>query len=237
MVPSKIRLPDHALYVASYEGDWYPVMILPTSGDLSAAGMEGTLKDTPLFETLPGCYSTTGDRITWAEGYEDGGNRVAERSYPIRWFDGHEQCFVDWRLAKALYPFEGHTPPPHMMLHFKQAKHQRFYGMIRWDGARRAQNHSPEPTSLARSPSPPASWPPTPLPRPRPVLSPLQRARRRFHRRLPKPTASRNNRAHFTALYQSSQDRSCRTRLPLNRYKYRPWPIRRLNAPNATPRK
>jgi len=79
-----------------YRGYWsqnktkYAVMVLPW-GDLSVAGMHGTLATTGLLVKAPRCHLT--DRMTqeirgWAAGYEDGGHLVTKREFPVMYFDG-----------------------------------------------------------------------------------------------------------------------------------------------------
>ncbi|KAK3933984.1 hypothetical protein QBC46DRAFT_274718, partial [Diplogelasinospora grovesii] len=67
----------------------YAILTLPW-GDLSCAGMQGTLSDTGLLAKAPKCYSLNGKplQITgWAEGYEDDGPLVSERVYAVMYFD------------------------------------------------------------------------------------------------------------------------------------------------------
>jgi hypothetical protein len=79
-----------------YLGFWsksktkYAVILLPW-GDLTPAGMVGTLSNTGLLGNPPSCYIV--DRMSqeirgWAQGYEDGGPLVTKREFPVMYFDG-----------------------------------------------------------------------------------------------------------------------------------------------------
>lgn len=79
-----------------YRGYWsknktkYAVMLLPW-GDLSPAGMFGSLSNTGLLVRAPRCYVI--DRAAneirgWANGYEDGGHLETKREFPVMYFDG-----------------------------------------------------------------------------------------------------------------------------------------------------
>lgn len=79
-----------------YRGYWsknktkYAVMLLPW-GNLAPAGMLGSLVNTGLLVRAPRCYLV--DRMTqeikgWAAGYEDGGEQVTRREFPVMYFDG-----------------------------------------------------------------------------------------------------------------------------------------------------
>lgn len=82
-----------------YKGFWnqdkryYPVMVLPVKeADLSSVGLEKTLADTKLLQTVPLCYKLdkTAGKIKfegWAPGYEDGGPLVKLRQVPVMYFD------------------------------------------------------------------------------------------------------------------------------------------------------
>lgn len=80
-----------------YLGYWaknkthYAIIVFPWD-DLSIAGFGGsTLTTSALLQTVPRCYRV--DRMTqqikgWAKGYEDGGQYVNKREFPVTYFDG-----------------------------------------------------------------------------------------------------------------------------------------------------
>lgn len=119
-----------ALYVARWGTRRYPVMVLPMRGDLSVAGIEGTLEETPLYDPVRGCYSHAGESITVQEHCEDDAPRKVAQFHPVRWFDRGKKCHVDWLRAEDLFPFQDYKPPARMKRYFTQAKKQRFHGML-----------------------------------------------------------------------------------------------------------
>lgn len=73
----------------------------PNFADVELAG-SSLAEDTDLLHTVPECYRTcpdTGKLIGWQDGYEDGGERVCDRWYPVMRFDGvpgFRKVSVDW---------------------------------------------------------------------------------------------------------------------------------------------
>ncbi|KAG6363621.1 hypothetical protein INS49_008722 [Diaporthe citri] len=72
---------------------WYPVVILPYlgDGDWKEVGITGNLFTSGLKKEIPNCFkvvkATTdsgkeASRLTWAEGYQDGGPKVRARKFP-----------------------------------------------------------------------------------------------------------------------------------------------------------
>ncbi|KAK3349600.1 hypothetical protein B0T25DRAFT_519784 [Lasiosphaeria hispida] len=99
-----------------YLGYWteenrnYPIIVLPW-GALQNAGMAGSLSDTGLLARAPKCYTidpATGEISGWAKGYEDGGKRVKEREFPIKYFDVAGS--VGWMKAAELSQFDFDPP-------------------------------------------------------------------------------------------------------------------------------
>lgn len=96
-----------------YLGYWgkakksWPVLSLPTA-NLEDVGVPETLKSLGLLEKLPPCYryDTTTTALEWEEGFEDGGAKVAQRWFPVMFFDdGMEfpsESDVAWLAAKDL---------------------------------------------------------------------------------------------------------------------------------------
>lgn len=84
------------VYQAWWEAEprsWYLVVILPYSGDgdWKEVGVTGNLFTSGLRKEIPNCFKvdkvTTGSgegasRLTWAEGYQDGGPKVWARKFP-----------------------------------------------------------------------------------------------------------------------------------------------------------
>lgn len=66
----------------------WPVLSLPTA-NLEDVGVPETLKSLTLLEKLPACYrqDTTTNTLEWKEGFEDGGAKVAQRWFPVMFFD------------------------------------------------------------------------------------------------------------------------------------------------------
>ncbi|KAI7785683.1 hypothetical protein LA080_006249 [Diaporthe eres] len=89
----------------------WPVLSLPTA-NLEAVGVPHTLKGLGLLEKLPPCYrcNTTTNTLEWEEGFEDGGAKVAQREFPVMFFDdGLEfpaKSDVAWLAAKDLDVFD-----------------------------------------------------------------------------------------------------------------------------------
>lgn len=83
------------IYHALWEGEcsgWYLVVILPYAGDgdWKEVGITGNLFTSGLAEEIPNCFKVVKNtassrreaRLTWAEGYQDGGPRVRSRKFP-----------------------------------------------------------------------------------------------------------------------------------------------------------
>lgn len=70
---------------------WFSVVILPHlgDGDWKEVGIAGKLLSSEL--TIPNCFkkvkADSGEevKLTWAEGYEDGGRKVCSRQFPCLW--------------------------------------------------------------------------------------------------------------------------------------------------------
>lgn len=69
---------------------WRASIVLPRDcfGDPSFAdiGLWGCLADTSLWDDVPECYYTCQDSrriVDWADGFEDGGDHVGDRGYPV----------------------------------------------------------------------------------------------------------------------------------------------------------
>ncbi|KEZ42510.1 hypothetical protein SAPIO_CDS5725 [Scedosporium apiospermum] len=76
----------------------------------------GALEDTCLLENIPACYrvcTMTGKIAGWANGYEDGGELITDREFPVLCFDGLpylRKTSVTWRSAKDLRTFDMNSP-------------------------------------------------------------------------------------------------------------------------------
>lgn len=73
----------------SHPSGVYLVVILPHlgNGDWKEVGIACNLFDTGLYNKIPKCFNVVKDaergmRLTWAEGYEDGGPQVSARKFP-----------------------------------------------------------------------------------------------------------------------------------------------------------
>lgn len=77
--------------------------------DLQIVGVSGSMESLGLAEFLPACYDNKGGRFAWAEGYNDGESLVAEREFPVMYFDGQDfpaKSAVGWVAAKDLRDFD-----------------------------------------------------------------------------------------------------------------------------------
>ncbi|RTE82393.1 hypothetical protein BHE90_003104 [Fusarium euwallaceae] len=88
--------------------EWIPVVLLPMT-NLEQAGIPGTLESLGLADALPSCYEkdeVTGE-YTWAEGYKNWQPHVAEREFPVMYFDKRfpVNSPVGWVAAEELREF------------------------------------------------------------------------------------------------------------------------------------
>lgn len=100
-----------------YFGYWgnakksWPVLLLPTA-NLEDVGVPETLEDLELLEDMPPCYryNTTTKTLKWEEGFEDGGEKVAQRQFPVMFFDDGlkfpSESQVSWLPAHDLEVFD-----------------------------------------------------------------------------------------------------------------------------------
>ena len=88
-------------YITAYAGSRWVVMVLPTD-DFAKVGVRGTFDSCTLAKKIPRCYTrrSVDGRLGWAEGFEDGGPKVQERRFPVRYFNEEEH--VEWVSAEAL---------------------------------------------------------------------------------------------------------------------------------------
>lgn len=95
-----------------YSGYWgkakksWPVLLLPNA-NLEDVGVPGTLKSLGLLQELPPCYRCdTTKTLEWEEGFQDGGEKVAQRRFPVMFFDDAldfpSESQVAWLAAKDL---------------------------------------------------------------------------------------------------------------------------------------
>lgn len=99
-----------------YLGHWgkakksWAVLLLPTK-NIGDVGVRGTIESLGLTRKVPACYDYDGQtkEFRWAEGYEDGGDLVAKREFPVLYFDGRSKCGVGWLGAKDLAPFDAES--------------------------------------------------------------------------------------------------------------------------------
>lgn len=95
-----------------YRGLWgkakksWAVLVLPTE-DLGEVGLSGSMESLGLTKAIPPCYiyDERTRAFSWAEGYEDGGPKTAERKFPVAYFNASgfpEKSTVGWLGAKDL---------------------------------------------------------------------------------------------------------------------------------------
>ncbi|KAJ4317805.1 hypothetical protein N0V84_007167 [Fusarium piperis] len=100
------------IYAAYWKSSrsFYPVLILPW-GSFQHIGFKGSLLDTGLLDDTPSCYILDEETAEWAEGYEDGGDLVPKRQFPVVYFDElkfPEQSSVGWVPVADLKHFDPH---------------------------------------------------------------------------------------------------------------------------------
>jgi hypothetical protein len=167
--------PGH-LYMAYWkqEKTRYVVIILPLQGELlPVCGLQGRMEDTDLYKKLPQCYNF--DSITkkitgWAKGYEDGGQLVTKRQFPVSFFDKRQydthnpvleiqqstnlrstSSSLGWVKARNLTPFDFDDPDGGSILNFDIARNHyaRLNGFADYAGMVEAQQRRNRSTSAA----------------------------------------------------------------------------------------
>lgn len=89
----------------------WPVLLLPTS-NLGDVGVPQTLEELELMDDVPPCYrwDATKTSLEWNEGFESGGEKVAQRLFPVMWFDDRFKfpfdSQVSWMPARNLEVFD-----------------------------------------------------------------------------------------------------------------------------------
>lgn len=100
------------VYATHWEDSVYLAMVLPWSPSLAqncpnmtrALFFQLIAADLPK-RLIPECFSILDpSTLKWASGYEDGGEHVNERQYPVRWFD--KEGFVGWVPGSELVGFD-----------------------------------------------------------------------------------------------------------------------------------
>ncbi|CAG9992188.1 unnamed protein product [Clonostachys byssicola] len=99
------------LYLAHRrDGPLFGAIVLPLGDFRSRVGIRGSIYDPQPFKALPNCYRFhTGQRkFFWADGYEDDGENVTMRQFPVYYLDGPsvEMGHVRWVSAVDLEPFD-----------------------------------------------------------------------------------------------------------------------------------
>jgi hypothetical protein len=137
-------------YVAHDRDIRFPVLILPW-GDLSPAGLVGTLAETGLFKEttedgeslkLPRCYiyhEMNGEIVGikgWAKGYERGGHNERKREFPVLCIDSHdrESWTVGWVRASYLSPLDFNDPEARNVPYFEEARDHFYRRVLRQVG-------------------------------------------------------------------------------------------------------
>lgn len=119
------------VYITSWEksNGLSAVVLLPTT-DLEDVGLPYTLHSLGLASYPPDCYVCDPDdgTLQWSKGYEDGGPFVAERKYPVMYFDGQEfpvKNAVGWVSARNLQKFDPENTTVRKLINYGQ--HARKY--------------------------------------------------------------------------------------------------------------
>ncbi|KAI8712003.1 hypothetical protein NCS52_01465400 [Fusarium sp. LHS14.1] len=128
----------------------YPIYILPLGKSLRMRFLQSAILETDLVNQLPSCFEfdpETDEIPRWAPGFEDGGNKVHQRLYPVMFFrssrfpQGNEISFV---------------PGSHMKPYDKNDPRIRYRDQVE-DFLTRRHNPTPSPEAESRSTSPTAS--------------------------------------------------------------------------------
>ncbi|KAJ4223951.1 hypothetical protein NW757_014362 [Fusarium falciforme] len=106
--------------------EWSAVLLLPMT-DLDNVGVRNTLQGLGLAEQVPGCYEYDNqtDCFGWREGYRDGESFVAEREFPVMYFDGQDfpaKSAVGWVAAKDLRTFDVNGAQSSLVPHFQSVQ-------------------------------------------------------------------------------------------------------------------
>ena len=127
------------IYLASWKPSRvsYVGLVLPLT-DFYNVGLSGSFKDTGLDSYIPKCYASQGKRITgWADGFEEGGESVLKRKYPIMYFDDSmdiplrgkwevpREKVYGWVTAKLLREFDFSNKECQMAPGYEAAKRFR----------------------------------------------------------------------------------------------------------------
>ncbi|EEU41562.1 uncharacterized protein NECHADRAFT_87755 [Fusarium vanettenii 77-13-4] len=132
----------------------YPIYILPLGKSLRMRFMQSAILETDLVNQLPSCFEfdpETDEIPRWAPGFEDGGNKVHQRLYPVMFFrssrfpQGNEISFV---------------PGSHMKPYDKNDPTIRYRDQVE-DFLTRRHNPTPPPEAASRSTSPTSSSTPS----------------------------------------------------------------------------
>lgn len=126
---------------------YYPIYILPLGKSLRMRFLQSAILETDLVNQLPSCFEfdpETDEIPRWAPGFEDGGNKVHQRLYPVMFFrssrfpQGNEISFV---------------PGSHMKPYDKNDPSIRYRDQVE-DFLTRRHNPTPSPEAESRSTSP-----------------------------------------------------------------------------------
>lgn len=116
-----------------YLGYWgkakksWPVLLLPNA-NLEDVGVPDTLEGLGLLEKLPPCYryNTTTKTLEWKEGFEYGGEKVAQRWFPVMFFeDGLKfpsKSAVGWLPAHDLEVLDIESPVASDVPHIRSVR-------------------------------------------------------------------------------------------------------------------
>ncbi|KAF4467853.1 hypothetical protein FALBO_5268 [Fusarium albosuccineum] len=97
-------------YLSKGKWDWFPAFVLPWESFKIFDWGE------PLMEQLPSCYLPSqceGENPRWAPGYQDGGDFVTLRHYPVMFFENRkfpENSRVSWVPVEHFQKFDAENP-------------------------------------------------------------------------------------------------------------------------------
>lgn len=135
-------------YWSKAKNSW-PVLLLPTA-NLEDVGVPGTLEGLGLLKSLPTCYryNTTTETLDWKEGFENGGGKVAQRRFPIMFFDDAfkfpSESQVAWLPARDLEVLDLESPVASDVPHIRSVRaylRSRSQTLSRQDEAREMDVH------------------------------------------------------------------------------------------------
>ncbi|KAK5659005.1 hypothetical protein OQA88_1092 [Cercophora sp. LCS_1] len=103
------------VYQAKWDNKPWALVVVPGS-DFTPYHIKGRILNTGLMAEMPPCTRFYMGKLEWADGYQDGQEKVGERQYPIMWFDEEMKISkrgvydpngqLDWVYGRDLAEFD-----------------------------------------------------------------------------------------------------------------------------------